>query len=323
MLAEAENSIIRLGFIQLWIAILLLAGLVNPAQGSATTITEVYSVLDLTNRAMDVLLVKSKGITKVKDPRYLDHDLTTIHLYQLEVSNLQLLRRIQRKFTMAPTPLIVAPPEKPSKAEVKLLAARLLAEVRRLAIQINIWGLPEQKQTFANKSASDAFALLARIRVKLLLLGGLPQPKAADLAQEFQRGVTAISSILTTIDPAQRYKIMAPAPAVSNLAKLYPLAIKVRSQLNETRRFLKLRPRKLPKNKSKQVVSGMEIYLQSQIILAELNILKARLNDNAVTPLATVPQGATLQDAAHLLASQTFLLSQLRPLTAMVQQGDK
>lgn len=318
MSTATQNSIIRQGFIQLWVAILLLTGLVSPAQGNRANMDGVYTVLDLTNRAMDVLLVKSKGIKQVKSPRLADQALTANQVYQLAVSNLQLLRRLQRKFTMVPTPLVVAPPMAVTNADIGLLATMLLAEVRRLAIQINIWGLPDQKRTFHHTSARESFVILAQIRAKLLVLGGLPSPQASTLALEFSRGATAITDLLTTIDPAQRYQITPPSPTVKSLGDLYPMTLQVRRQLNDARHLLKIAPVKRLQFAPLKQPTGMEIYLQSQIILADLNQLKLAAGCRALTPLGQPEKGADLQEAARQLSRLTLLLPQLRLVKDMV-----
>ncbi len=319
MSREMRNGMIRLGFIQLWVTIILLGGFVSPAHGAKSSMDEVYSVLDLTNRAMDVLLAKSKGIDKVASPRLKETGLQPVHVYQLQVSNLDLIRQLEIKFTMVPAPMVVLPPGLYKTADVQHVTAMLLAEVRRLAIQINIWGLPKKKRAFTSKSASDAFVLAAEIRTKLLLLGGLALPGSSKFATELGRAVADMEAVLGVVDPKKRYRVIPEPSSVSTLAKMYPLVLQLRSEFNGLRRFFKMTQVRVPKPAAKFVANGTDMYLQSQIILADLNQLKWQAGSNAITPRGKVISGTGSQvaEAARQLSLLSLLVSQLQSVAAM------
>lgn len=315
MSTEGTGSLIKFAFIQLWLAIILLAGWVEQAQGQRLTMDTVYSSVDLSNRVMDVLLRKSKGIDKVAKVKLQEQALTTAHVYQLQVSTLELVRQLEKTFTMVPCPLVVNPPEKVQVGDAYSLSMMMLAEVRRLAIQLNIWGLPEERHTFKGKSASAVFALSSQVYQKLRLLGELPSPGAQELAGQFDRAVTDMEQVLGSIDLAKRYKVQAQGLEVAKLKDLGRPVMALRQELNRASKAYKLQQTR--PGKVSGAMSGLELFLQSQIILADVGRLKVAVGCPALSPINRKAKGAGVKAAADKLAKLTLLVSQVETLKSL------
>ncbi|MBU0680939.1 MAG: hypothetical protein KKD73_05910 [Proteobacteria bacterium] len=287
---------------------------------AAPSSNDIYATIEVADKAMDVILRKAKGVTKVSSPEINDSQLGTMHAYQLHIACLDQIRILEIKLKLRPFPKIVASPVAYQAEDVLQLSAIIRSEVRRIAIHLNIWGMPEVDQDYRNKTYNDVVRLCLAVFMKLRTLGDLETISMADAFSEFPRGVADIKSILTHIDPAQRYRIdLAPENGSAELTAVYEECLALRHDLNTLRRFYRLKEVVVPTGPPHKNLQPCDIYIQSQIILAELNALKKASNTSSISPEAIPVTDKTAADLLYQVKVLRYLANQLPTLSTMVQ----
>lgn len=290
------------------------------ATQAATTSNDIYGVIEIADKAMDVILLKAKGVTKVPLPAINESQLGAMHAYQLHIACLDQLRLLETKLKLRPFPKIVASPVSYQGADIIQLSAIIRSEVRRIAIHLNIWGMPEVDHGYTSKTYTDVVSRCLAVFMKLRVLGDMGTLTIDDVFPEFPRGVSDIKSILTHIDPAQRYRIdIAPQNGNSELSAVYQECLLLRHDLNTIRRFYRFREVTVPKGPPHTVLHPSDIFIQSQIILAELNALKIASKTSSISPEAIVAKGKNSADILHQVRLLRYLANQIPLLSAMVQ----
>jgi hypothetical protein len=285
---------------------------------AATTYDDVYQITDLSNRGMDVILRKSKGAKQPLLPKWQETSLNRYHVYQLQVACLDEIRRMQSTFKMTPYPHIIVSPGSLSEKNLYRLSTIILTEIRRIAIHLNIWGLPKQKRSFSGEKANDIFEETVALYLKLRVLGGRENMPETEVSAEFGRTVADLKILLNSIDPARRYHDVFPPTPKQNTNQSFASCLAIRKEFNGIRSFYKLRKIAPPKPNKK--TSQAELYLQSQIILGEINQIKTAIK--ATQPAPPVPEPAT-ENLASQLTTLIKLIDQIKPLAAMNKKGGK
>ncbi len=299
---------------------LLLSVFVAPSLLAATSSNDIYAMVEVADKAMDVVLRKAKGVTKVTSPPINENQLGAIHAYQLHIACLDQIRTLEIKLKLRPFPKIVASPTYYQAEDVMQLSAIILSEVRRIAIHLNIWGMPEVDHVYHDKSYNDVVRRCLAVFMKLRSLGDMDKISADGVFPEFPRGIADIKSILTHIDPAQRYRIdLAPANSPADLSTVYAECLGLRHDLNKLRKFYRLREVAVPKGPPHEKVHPCDIFIQSQIILAELNALKKASKTSSISPEAIPAQGKNAADLLYQVRLLRYLANQVPTLNAMVQ----
>jgi hypothetical protein len=282
---------------------------------AATTCTDVYQITDLSNRGLDVLLSKSKGIQQASIPEWPEKNLTPFHVYQFQVACLDEIRRLESTFQMTPYPHIIVSPGQLTEKNLYKLSVIIQTEIKRIAIHLNIWGLPKQKRTFPPKTATDIFRKTVSVYFKLRILGGRKNITSQETAHEFSRAVNDMKILLNHIDPARRYRDIFPETAPQNINQSYKSCLQIRRELNNIRSFYKLPILPLQKNRKPSTIN--ELFIQSQIILGELNQIKTVTGVKQPAPVF-VP---TTDQVGNRINVLHHLIRQIKPLTAMNSQG--
>ncbi len=285
---------------------------ISQSKAATTTSDDVYRIADLTNRGLDVILRKSKGAKQPVIPNWTEKNLNCFHVYQLQVACLDEIRRMESSFKMTPYPHIIVSPNKLDVKNMYKLSTIILSEVRRIAIHLNIWGLPKQKRSFSGEKPNDIFEETVAIYLKLRVLGEQKNIAKAEVSGEFERAICDLKQILNHIDPARRYQDVFPEIKEQNIKKSYNSSLDIRTELNKIRSLYKLPKVSLPTATTKP--STTDLLVQSQIILGDLNQLKTVLGMVNPTP---VTMGKNTTTLAHQINVLHKLIRQIKPLSTL------
>ncbi len=287
---------------------------------AATSSSDIYATIEVADKAMEIILRKAKGVTRVPSPAINEIQLGAMHAYQLHIACLDQIRVLEAKLKLHPFPKIVASPASYQGEDVSQLSAIILSEVRRIAIHLNIWGLPEVDHKYGNKSYNDVVRRCLALFMKLRSLAAVETVSVDVVFPQLPRGVADIKSILRHIDPAQRYRIdLARQEGKADLAMAYAECLLLRHDLNKLRTFYRLPQVAVPPGPPHKKVEAADIFVQSQIILAELNALKKASNTSSISPEAIPVTGKSAADLLYQLRLLRYLANQLPSLSAMVQ----
>ncbi len=317
-----------------WRSVLTATLLASLAIGSATLAEEpgkkfpegispsdVYATVDRLNRSVDVLLA-AKQIPLPPPQRSLESGLGPFHAYQLQLACIEKLHAFQRNTGMRPIPLVVSTPMKYFPADVKKVADLMLAEVRKVASTWNVEGLPDGVNKVSGKTPTDVVKATLNLFAKLSALGGLTKISPSEVYAQITRAVVDGESILKQIDPASRYLVDAPVSEPGKTpADAFARCLELRREINKLREGLGLNTTPVPRITAGQQLQPADVFMQTQIIIAELNLLKMNTDTVSSTPLAIPVQGKTATDVHQQVAFLQYLIPQVRSLRAMVAQA--
>lgn len=282
------------------------------------TSDDVFTTMDLADRSLDVLM-KAEGIEKTEHFEIMEKSLGPMHVYQLATACNDMIIRFEKKKGIRPMPKIVAAPAEYIPEDVKMLADMMLAEIRRVSDRLGISNLPQNEEPFYNKNSTDVFEKMLRIFLKLNALTGVEKITPSESFQEMARAVSDVKSILKHIDPAQRYRIDAPlSPPGIKPADVFKQCLLIRQDINARRKSFNVDVVPVPEVAENRELRPSDVFIQIQIIIAELNLLKMATGTVSLTPLPVPVSGKVPTDVHQQAQMVRYLLSQITPLQEMV-----
>lgn len=286
----------------------------------AITPNEVFATAELIDKTLDLLL-EFRGINEVPKIDSIETDMNPMHVYQIFVAAIDMMIVLEEKEGLRPTPKIVATPTVYVPEDVKMLADNLLREVRRLLQNLSIRDYPQIVKIYSDKTPNDVFLVGLRIFAKIKALSGRTTISPNEVYSQMMRAVADVKSILSNIDPAQRYRIDAPkSPPNLTTEDAFNQCLRVRENINRLRARFDMKTISIPKAKEDQTFQPVDVFVQTQIIIAEMNLIKMRTGTNSATPLAIAEYGKTASDIHQQTQMMQYLLSQITPLQEMVNR---
>src|SRR5205807_2309671 len=158
-----------------------------------------------------------------------------------------------------------------------------------------------------------AFAETLRRYVKMNALADKRQVTAEEVCWQVARCVADAKAVLQHLDDAHRYRIDAPLTSSPKQAgDLYRQCLAVRGTLQAIERELNQMATPAPDVTFTAAGedAGKDAFVQTQIVLAELNRIKLAIGVNENTPLAIRAEGKTWADAYNQAVLVNYLLGQ-------------
>ena len=278
---------------------------------STVSPSDVFAALDLVDRVLD-RLVEERAVTPPSLPPLDESALGPLHAYQIILACNNRLQQFNTLVQGPTVPTIVASPRVYRPHDVYQVVAVMLDNTRQLAKDAGITDLPDRPQNFEGKKPTDVFRLGAEVYFKLVGLCGQQKISPNAVFAEMVRGTDDVRSILRQADPASRYRIDAPhTDAPRKPADVLRLCLEIRQQINAHRRGLGMTEVPTPAFPTDRVVKPIEPFLQSQIIIAELNLLKLKTGTISSTPLPIPVDGKTPVDVYNEATLMSYLLDQI------------
>lgn len=174
---------------------------------------------------------------------------------------------------------------------------------------------------FKGKTPVDVFNLSVNMFGKLSYLTLGRQISPSEVYAQLVRAVHDVESILRNIDPKCRYNIISPLSDPNLKPKdAFVQCLKVRESIGIIRDFFKLGSIKIPDYSKQTSIKPNDVYLQTQIIIAELNLLKLGTNTRDSTPLPNVLPGKTPSDVHEQGVYLDHLLRQIKEVNQLYSQ---
>lgn len=296
---------------------------ISQAQGTQKiTPGDVFGIMELVNKRSEILL-KAKKTAKPAELKMVEKELGPMHVYQLAVACIDMIIEFEKKEGIRPIPKVVATPRKYIPGDVKLLADILLAETHRILNTLGIYDFPRENEQFYDKTPTDVFEKVLGIFVKFSMLAGMEEITADEVFSQMMRAVSDVKSILSQIDPVQRFRIDAPV----NRDDLTPThvfreSLLIRKDINKLRKYFGMKTIPVPEIRADQMHPA-DVFIQTQIIISELNLLKMETGTISSTPLPIPVSGKTPGDVYQQAVMIRYLLTQVKPLQEMIRQLKK
>ena len=284
------------------------------------TSAKVFEIVELAERALDVLL-RAKGIDNIHTAKMLESELDTMHVYQLTVACLDMLILFEKKEGIRPVPRVVATPTHYTPEDVKVLADMLLSGIRRILYSLKIHKFPQYEAQTCVRTPTDVFEKVLSLFAKLSALAGKKHITPDDVFPQMVRAASDIRSMLGHIDPVRRYRIDAPvSPTELKPRDVLKECLLIRQDINKLREDFNMETPPLPEVSADRELHSEDVFVQTQIIIAELNFLKMRTGTISSTPLAIPVFGKVPTNVHQQAAMVRYLLEQIKPLQKMTSE---
>ncbi len=277
--------------------------------------THVYAHIDLLDRSLDPLLEQSKIVLKESDyPQAVEASLLPMHVYQCVLICTWRLQTLndQSEFLVKHIPTISANPRKYDPRDVYFIVDMMLNNVRQIGATVGV-ELPTDEQAFADKTPTDVYNRGVRVFIKLHALCGYDALSPNEVFAQTVRGVEDVKSMLRQADPACRYRIDAPPTEPGRIpGDVFAKCLEVREQVNIVRQSLGMKPTPVPPLPNRETIRPRDVFFQTQIIIAELNLLKEPLATKSSSPLTIPVTGKMPTDVCEQAAMILHLLKQVQ-----------
>ena len=273
--------------------------------------SHVFSKIDRLDRALDQLLT-ARGLPAQTFPDEVEKGLKPMHVYQAVLSCSNRLQELDDQLDVFAVPTITVRPTEYAPRDVFFVVITMLDNVERIAKKLDVGDLPTDEVTVTGKTPTDVFGIATRVFVKLNALSGHDELRPAEVYAQMVRGVEDVKSILRQNDPACRYLINKPASQPDRKpADVFQKCLEIRSLINRHRTELDMPTIPVPDPPDYEV-RPRDVFLQTQIIIAELNLLKMRLSTVSTTPLPVPVSADTTPTDVHGQATMIeYLLNQV------------
>lgn len=284
------------------------------------TPSDVFATVDLLNQSLDFFL-KAKQIKPPQSPKRLEKGLGPMHVYQLVVACVNKMYEFDIQINSRPIPQVIVRPMKYTPADVITLVELMLDDVWRTAKILKIDYLPDDIVKVSGKTPTDVFQVTLDIFMKLNALTGQQNIDPSKVFSEMVRAVTDVKSILSQIDPLCRYKINAPVSKPGlRPSDVFTGCLTARHVINKYRQEFNMKIIPVPNTSYVSGIQPIDVFVQTQILIAEINLLKMTTNTISSTPLAIPVTGKLPTDVHQQAVLIQYLLNQIGPLKDIVAQ---
>ncbi len=238
------------------------------------TPSDAFASMDLVIRSLGPLM-QSKGINTPEKWDIPEKGLRPMHVYRMAVACIDMMIAFENKLGIRPMPKVVATPREYGPADVIRLGLMLAAEIYDVASVLKVSDIPNTEEEFSGKVPTDVFKNTLDVFVRLSILAGMETITPDEVFSQMIRAVSDVKSILSHIDPAQRFRIDAPlSPADATPYHVFRECLRIRQDINTLRKHFNMETIPVPDIPEDQVLHPADVFVQIQIIIAELNLLK-------------------------------------------------
>ena len=313
---------------QLQLVVLLsLSGSAQAAQSYSPN--DVFSGVEYANAIVDKMLAKNK-VTDIKVPVSRETAAKPMHVYELHASALAELYTYAIKNKRRPPPLAVSTPIKYTPTDVYYLTEIVMSNLED--IYRDAGGVIDfSMKPTRGKSPAAVYQELFELYYKLNLMNGKAKVSPSEVYAHIYRAKEDMQLSLLTmskrLDESQEAKkrqlvtaiygmhpdgsVMTPIEQGKKPGDVMTKAIAVREKLNVLRKSNNLPEITMPKMSEFKAVKPIDIFLQTQFVIAELNLLKIPMKIQSTTNSAKATSGKTPSDVLQEMKHIEYMLDRL------------
>ena len=280
---------------------------------AVTTATDVYETVDLLHRSLDIILERQHS-TRLPDFEIRETGLGFSHVYQIQICAVRKLQEYQLKRSISPIPLIVSRPMDYSPQDVIKLSKLLLIEVRSLP-EASFIQLPSKVKKSSDKNPTDLFRVSAKVYMQLLSLNGEEEITSNQVYAQIKSACCDVESVLCQIDSANRFRFKTRLIDPSHgPADVVAASLACRRAINGVRSKLQFGSIPIPVIGDNLHVTSADAFIQTQLIIAELNLLKLELGNPSSAPLPIAVDDKSPAHVYQQASKLEQLIKQIIPL---------
>lgn len=301
----------------------------NVKAGQTYTPSDVFAGLEYAHRILDQVLL-SKGIGEIRLPHSNEKAAKPMHVYELHLSVLGELYNYAINNNRRPPPLAVSTPMKYTPTDVFYLTQLVLTNIEGI-YRDSGGGDKYSIKMHANKTPSEVYQNLFALYYKLNRLNGKSKVSPSEVYAHIYRAKEDLQYSLLTLsknlDDSDEEKkrllvtaiygmhpngtVMPPQKQGKKPRDVMVKAFEVRGKLNKLRQRNKLSPIKRPELSVYGTVSPIDVFLQTQFVIAELNLLKIPMGLHHSTNSAKPVFGKTPSDVYYEMMHIDYMLDRL------------
>lgn len=264
--------------------------------------SDVFSQVELANRKAAAILIHLKmKRSDVPSIRLRETGLKPMHIYQLHLLCLDQLRQYERSMQWVATPLILASPVKYRPADVFQLSQILSDRIDKIGDKMAIAAMPNRRIFVEGKNPTDVYTQIIPLLAKLMALNATIKVTPSEVFSQMMRIRKDAQAILTTVamkQPAaerRRLKVRTFGMGADGNhltfrtsepqtpADSFQACMDIRRSINRIWAAHQIKQLPLPSVGENESIGPSDVYLQTQIIIAELNLLKLMTATTAPT----------------------------------------
>ena len=290
---------------------------------------DVFSGVEYANRLVNEILT-AKGVEIAAPPRSRESDAKPMHVYELHVSALAELYHYALANNRRPPPLATSTPIKYTPTDVYYLTQLVVANLEGIYEDGGkpIFFSPREHQ---GKSPAAVYQALFELYHKLNLLNGKKKVSPSEVYAHIFRAKEDLQYSLLTLakrlpaDQEERKRQLVTAiygmhPDGTTLTPLeqgkkpgdvLTRALSIRGKLNQLRKKNGLPEIKNPDGGQFDAVKPIDVFLQTQFIIAELNLLKIPMAIQSTTNSAKPTSGKSPSDVYQEMKHIEYMLDRV------------
>ncbi|VAX00258.1 hypothetical protein MNBD_GAMMA21-2481 [hydrothermal vent metagenome] len=311
-------------------ALMLLISITENSHASRTySPSDVYAGVEYATRIVDEILI-SKKIDNLQVPRSREKAVKPMHVYELHITALSELYHYALKQNRRPPPLTTSSPINYTPTDVYYLTQLLINNVEE--IHRDTGGeIDFTLNDHTGKSPAHVYQKLFELYYKLKRLNGFSKVSPSEVYAQIYRAKEDLQTSLLTLskrleaNEEDKKRLLVTAiygmhpdgtvmPAIAPGKKpgdVLEKVLEVRSKLNTLRTANKLSEIKIPDAKKFGQVKPIDILLQTQFIIAELNLLKMPMVIHSTTNSSKPATDKTPSDVYYEMEHIDYMLERL------------
>ena len=295
------------------------------------TPSNVFAGLELLNRKLDRLLETAGRDSQVEAVKSRESGLEPMHVFQMHLACIEQFRAIQRNAGIYTMPLVVAAPEKYSPPQVFLLTKMLLRAVDQYAESVTPSLLPNNTNTYHGKTPTDVFQLAVSALEKILALGGTSEISPSEVFAQALRVRHDAQAIVKTVAQMERDDVDIRRRLKANSfgvnvnghhldvekdiqrqpVDVFEQCLELRLVINSIREQLDTPTTPSPRYSKGEKIRPADVYLQTQLTIAELNLLKLFTGSMVMSPPTQPASGKSPTEVYAQITWARFALTGL------------
>lgn len=319
----------------LWMAIALVGLGLSSAQAAPwpedVSPSDVCEQVDLADRILDQLL-DSANIQVENLPHQIETTVMPMHVYQVHGLAIEALHHLEHSRGLRPIPIVVSTPMDYAPADVRMLSQMLVRHLRKLAQADGLVSL-RTPHSFEGKSSSDMLALIGRVLVKIKALDGPSKVSRDEVYAQVLRARRDMATVVRTVarringKPERKRFLMSasfgvhpdgsalepPAPGLGPM-DAFKAMLAARRALNDLRVALKHPAIPVPSIEGVKI-GPADVLIQTQIIIADINLIKAPFKVESSTGHSKRVAGKTPSDVVHEAQHIAYMAQRLLAYT--------
>ncbi len=293
------------------------------------TPSDVYANIDYATRLLEQVLDK-KNITNISLPTSYETAVKPMHVYELNVAAISELYRFAIKNSLTPPPLTFSSPIKYSPSDVYYLTEILSNKIEQI-YEDNVGVNLLYPDIFSGKKPKDVYDKLFKLYAMILRLRGFEKVSPNQVYAQTHRAKVDIQSIILTLSKRlndsqfdQKRLLVTAAygmhPDGSKMKgyeenktpkDVITSALSIRKKINQLKQLYKIQTLAIPSITSFSKATPSDAFLQTQYIIAEINLLKSPLGINHSTDVAIEAKNKVPSDVYQEMKHIDYLLDRL------------